>query len=245
MSVDTMYESSAIYGMLFAGRERDLPFYLALAEEAGPRARILDLGVGAGRVAIPQARAGHRVLGLDDAPAMLHAFSARVAGEARQVRERLRWRLGCVREARLGERFDLVQCPFNGVAHQRSAAELTAFFATCREHLAASGRLAFDALVPDAERTEEARIDIPWFRHPERGTSCRATEIHRWDAASEVMAITLTIRFMEEERDEEVRELALRLHPPDSWPGLLAAHGFTVERQEDLGDVIALVARPS
>jgi len=30
-----MYESSAVYGMLFAGRDRDLPFYLGLAEQAG------------------------------------------------------------------------------------------------------------------------------------------------------------------------------------------------------------------
>jgi SAM-dependent methyltransferase len=242
---DTLYESSAVYGMLFARRERDLPFYLGLADAAGPGARILDLGVGQGRVAIAQARAGHRVLGLDDAPAMLAAFVARVEGEAPEVRERLRWRLGCARTTRLGERFDLVECPFNGIAHQRTDAELASFFARSREHLAPGGRLAFDALIPDAERKAEARIDIPWFRHPERGTSCRATEIRRWDAAREILTIALTIRFMEEERADEELELALRLHHPDGWPDKLAAHGLTLERREDLGDVVALVARES
>ena len=57
-----------------AGMTEDVPFYVALAQEAdGP---VVELAVGSGRVAIPVARAtGRKVIGVDSSPAMLAAVS--------------------------------------------------------------------------------------------------------------------------------------------------------------------------
>ena len=47
------------------------------ARERGP---VLDVGAGTGRVALPLARAGHDVTGLDREPELLAALTARAAG---------------------------------------------------------------------------------------------------------------------------------------------------------------------
>src|SRR5205814_7022227 len=48
--------------------EKDVPFFL---KHLRPRQSILELAVGSGRAAIPMAQAGHRVIGIDNDPAML------------------------------------------------------------------------------------------------------------------------------------------------------------------------------
>lgn len=52
----------------------------ALAVEHGPGLPIFELGVGTGRLALPLARAGHRVVGVDASPAMLAALAAKADG---------------------------------------------------------------------------------------------------------------------------------------------------------------------
>ena len=58
----------------------DLALWLELAAQAG--GPILDVGAGAGRVALELARAGHAVTALDSAPALLAALRDRAGGLA-------------------------------------------------------------------------------------------------------------------------------------------------------------------
>jgi SAM-dependent methyltransferase len=58
--------------------DADLPLWLGLAETAG--GRVLDIGAGTGRVALPLARAGHPVVALDRDPVLLAALHERAAG---------------------------------------------------------------------------------------------------------------------------------------------------------------------
>jgi SAM-dependent methyltransferase len=52
---------------------------------AGRGARVLELGVGTGRLAVPMAAAGLRVVGVDSSPAMLERLAAREGGDAVDV----------------------------------------------------------------------------------------------------------------------------------------------------------------
>ncbi len=58
----------------------DVDFYLRTLETERPRGPVLDLGCGTGRIAIPLARAGHRVTGVDLAEPMLRRARHRRAG---------------------------------------------------------------------------------------------------------------------------------------------------------------------
>ena len=57
----------------FAG---DLPLYLDLARAEG--GRVLEVACGSGRVAVPLARAGHHVVGIDISPHMLALARAKL-----------------------------------------------------------------------------------------------------------------------------------------------------------------------
>src|SRR5690606_12716533 len=111
---------------------------------------------------------------------------------------------------------DVIVCPFNGIAHHHGDDDLAAFFAAVRAHLAPNGRFAFDVLLPDPAVIEGTSSHIPWFRHPERQTVCRATEDTHYDRATQLLTITTTVRSMEEDRPDEVMRLVLRHHHPDA-----------------------------
>lgn len=243
---DSLYDHPAYYRLLFGRRRSDLDFYLGLAAEAGPGATVLELGVGAGRVALPLARAGHDVTGVDLAPAMLDALAADAAAEPPAVRARLWWLQGDARALDLGRRFDLVTCPFNGIAHHHTLAELAAFCRVVAAHLAPGGVFAFDTLLPDPALLRGEHAWVPWVRDPEResgGEVCRAEESTAYDALSQVLTITTTVRSMESDRPPRAMTLRLRQLFPQETLLLLAHHGFAEVRRVELGDVIGYACR--
>src|SRR5436190_21884809 len=80
------FEDALLYDWEYRRRRDDVLFYRTLADERG--GPILDLGCGTGRLTVPLLRAGHVVVGIDRAPAMLARAAARVARLAPRVRRR-------------------------------------------------------------------------------------------------------------------------------------------------------------
>jgi SAM-dependent methyltransferase len=238
---DTLYSDPAYYRMLFDRREHDVPFYLGLGAEAG--GPILEYGIGTGRVALPLARAGYSVTGIDRSAEMLSSLAAAVQAERAEVRARVCWHLGDATELGLETRFALVIYPFNGLAHHHRQADLAAFFARVRRHLGPDGIFAFDVLEPDPVLLRGESSTIPWFRHPVTGEVCRCDEDVSYDGAARLLTIRTTIRFMESARPPEVLELVVRQHFAEQTPALLAEAGFALVRSEDLGDSRAYVCR--
>lgn len=240
--MDSLYEHPSFYDMLHHERSSDLPFYLAATEG---RARVLEYGVGSGRVAIPLARRGQQVVGVDSSAAMLATLDERLAGEPRKVAARVRGVCGDARTRELGERFDAVTCPFNGISHHHDHEQLAAFFARVRQHLRPEGVFVFDVAVPSPALLAGTTSDVPWFRDPVDGVVCRATEHIEYDALSQVMTVTITSRPMEGEREPVRMVLRLRQLFPAETLLLLRHHRFeVVERNTELGDVIGYVCRP-
>jgi SAM-dependent methyltransferase len=100
-----------------------------------PGASVLDLGCGTGRIAAPLARLGHRVTGVDDAPAMIAALPAEVEGVVGDARHlRLERRYGAVLLAS-----HVVNDPDDGAA----------FVATAAAHLDRGGVAVGEAYPPD------------------------------------------------------------------------------------------------
>src|SRR5450432_2020798 len=73
------YRDPALYDYEYRRRRSDVTFYRELARKRlGAGGRILELGAGTGRITIPLARDGHRVVALDQSPGMLAGLTARV-----------------------------------------------------------------------------------------------------------------------------------------------------------------------
>jgi 2-polyprenyl-3-methyl-5-hydroxy-6-metoxy-1,4-benzoquinol methylase len=115
-------------GLPFA---KDLEPWLSLARKARPP--VLYLGVGAGRLAVPLARAGVELVGVDSHPGMLAVLRRRLPG-LRVVQAR-------VEDLELEDRFELVIAP----AHLLS---IDARLRRSVAMLAAGGKLALELMNP-------------------------------------------------------------------------------------------------
>jgi SAM-dependent methyltransferase len=148
----TLYDRiAAIYDPWSRSVTEDVEFYVehALAVE-GP---VVELAVGTGRVAIPVARAGRRVIGVDSSPGMLAV--ARAAAREAGVEELLDLRVGDLREPPVPERVDLVICPFRSLLHMRTEDEKLLALRAARDLLVDGGAFVFDVFAPSREDIEE------------------------------------------------------------------------------------------
>ena len=159
--------SAAYYDVVTAADTRlvgDIDLYASLVRPGG---RILELGAGAGRVAIALAERGFAVTGVDLAPAMLAQAQAKRDGLPAEVAARLDFRLADMTALDLQSAFDLVVCPYFTLAHVPAGAAWRNTFAVAARHLPL-GRLAAFHL-PRLEIMREAPpIDprVPVFDQP-------------------------------------------------------------------------------
>jgi SAM-dependent methyltransferase len=137
----------------------DVEFFLSLAQEAHAAGQpVLELACGTGRVSIPIAQAGVRVVGLDQSAAML----GRAREKARPERSRRGagldnacWVEGDMREFELPERFGLVFIPYRSFQHLLTADDQLACLRCIHRHLVPGGRLALDIFNPDVVQIAE------------------------------------------------------------------------------------------
>jgi SAM-dependent methyltransferase len=186
------YADPAYYTKTYKQRLHDVDYYVALARRCkGP---VLEYGIGNGRVALPMARAGVSVMGVDLSQPMLESLQLLLQSSPKQVRARVRYRQGDMREVRLGERFPLVIAPFNCVLHLYTRPDMEAFLARVREHLAPAGRFVFDFSVPqgdDLSRDPDKAFSAPRIRHPTTGELTRYAERFDYDRLRQLLLIQM------------------------------------------------------
>jgi SAM-dependent methyltransferase len=164
---------TAMFGQEYAGaydaiyRNKDYEGEVDLIERIlvrhgldGPR-RLLDLGCGTGNHALPLARRGHAVVGVDRSPAML--ARARAKASAAPAACAVAFHQSDIRELDLGRRFDAVLMMFTVLGYQLEDADLTAALAAVRRHLDPGGLFVFDVwngLAVLADRPGERRVSV-------------------------------------------------------------------------------------
>ena len=152
---------------------RDVDFWRRLAARAdGP---VLELGCGTGRVTIPVARSGVRVIGVDRSREML-AHAVRRTRRAR-LAGRISWLRGDIRLLPFAEsaQFGLVMAPYGIVQSLVRDADLRAALTSVHRVLGPGGVLGVD-LVPDLPVWKEYRNKIR-FRGTRRGGQSHVTLI--------------------------------------------------------------------
>ncbi|MEA2428098.1 MAG: hypothetical protein QOF37_1726 [Thermoleophilaceae bacterium] len=128
----------------------------------GPVRSILDLGCGTGGHAIPLARRGYEVVGVDLSAEMLEQARRKAAdaGVALTVEQ------GDARTADVGRTFDAVLVMFAVIGYQLTNDDVRALLATARRHLRPGGVLVFDAwhgpgVIADPPGSGERELDTP------------------------------------------------------------------------------------
>jgi SAM-dependent methyltransferase len=189
----------------------DVGFYVGEARKVEPP--VVELGVGTGRIAVPIAADGIRVIGVDSSPAMLDVCRERA--ELAGVAELIELRLGDLREPPVGERVELVLCPFRSYLHLHTDAERLQALHAARDLLVPGGRLVFDVFTPGAD--DIADTQGRWLeREPE------IFERAHWDTRTRTL--TLSVRGPSGETT-----MALAWLSRDEWRALLEQAGFEVE----------------
>ena len=200
-----------LYDPWSASVTEDIEFYVEEARASG--GPVVELACGTGRIAVPVAKAGIRVIGVDASAGMLAI--AREYAAAENVE--LDLRLGDMRDPPVVEHVPLVLIPFRSLLHMTSEPERLRALRAARGLLAPGGRLVFDVFAPGPE--DVADTHGRWLER-ERGIFERAD----WDEGNRTL--TLSVR-----RGEEASTMQLAWLSPPEWRQLLDRAGFDVAAQ--------------
>jgi SAM-dependent methyltransferase len=203
---DTIAE---LYDPWSASVVEDVGFYLEEARRSG--GPVVELGVGTGRIAVPIAAEGIRIIGVDSSRAMLEVCARRAALAGVDVD----LRVGDLRDPPVAERVPLVICPFRSLLHMHTKEDRLGVLAAAHKLLLPDGRFVFDVFTPDAQDIEQTHD-----RWLEREPGIYEHAI--WD--QQARTLTLTVRGHETETT-----MALAWLSPDEWRALLDETGFEVE----------------
>jgi SAM-dependent methyltransferase len=203
---DTIAE---LYDPWSASVVEDVGFYLEEARRSG--GPVVELGVGTGRIAVPIAAEGIRIIGVDSSRAMLEVCARRAALAGVDVD----LRVGDLRDPPVAEHVPLVICPFRSLLHMHTNEDRLGVLAAAHKLLLPDGRFVFDVFTPDAQDIEQTHD-----RWLEREPGIYEHAI--WD--QQARTLTLTVRGHETETT-----MALAWLSPDEWRALLDETGFEVE----------------
>jgi SAM-dependent methyltransferase len=198
-----------LYDPWSASVVEDVGFYLEEARRSG--GPVVELGVGTGRIALPLAADGIRVIGIDSSRGMLDVCARRAALAGVE----LDLRVGDLREPPISERVPLVICPFRSLLHMHTDEDRLGVLGAAHDLLVPGGRFVFDVFAPGAD--DIAQTNDRWLER-EPGIFEHAV----WDETARTL--TLTVR-----GEERETTMALAWLSPDEWRVLLERAGFEIE----------------
>jgi SAM-dependent methyltransferase len=198
-----------LYDPWSASVVEDVDFYVAEALRSG--GPVLELGVGTGRIAVPIAAAGIRMVGVDSSEGMLTVARE----QARRANVELDLRFGDLRDPPVDEEFALVLIPFRTLLHMQTDVDRRTALRAVHRSLREGGRFVFDVFTPAED--DIAETHGRWLER-EPGIFERAD----WDEEARRLVLRVSSEGAE-------AELSLAWLPVEQWRALLEEHGFVVE----------------
>jgi predicted O-methyltransferase YrrM len=223
------FEDPAWYTKSYARRKADVAYYRALAKTKRVKA-VLEYGIGNGRIAIPLARDGVRVTGIERSAPMIADLRTRLADEPVDVRGRVSVKQGDMRRATTGKRFALVICPFNTALHLYVRADVERWLACVRKQITRDGVLVLDVNMPIMEDLADpagTEYVLDPVTHPTLGR-VPYKEVFDYDRVRQIQFCSMCFG------DDLVTPLAHRVFFPQELEALLHYNGF--ETTQILGD---------
>ena len=189
----------------------ELDFWDLVVTQAGGPA--LELAVGTGRIAIPLARLGHDIWGIDTSGPMLDRASAKIRQLPAAVRGRLHLHAQSMSEFNLPAQFGLIYAPFNSFLLQDPASAAPACLACARDHLRPGGRLVIDAFSPGPEDLLPDAEELTYLeRHPETGARVTRRREYTYDTESSAAISQITYRLLYDNQTTEIFALSYQLY---------------------------------
>lgn len=223
-----------LYDLDLAEDPGDLDLYLALADRVdGP---IVELAVGTGRIAVPLAATGHRVVGVDLDPAMLARAAQRARASGPAAVERLTFVGGDLMNVEVpgGGSFALAILGLNSILLLAERGRQRQAVGRMFELLAPGGIAVIDTWLPGVEDLVrfDGRLSLEWLRTDAKsGREVTKLAAAWYDAGRHL--VTLTTIFDEAEPGSApirwTRLDALRLIGPDELGEYAEDAGFEVE----------------
>ena len=224
------YIDATLYDFEYRRRRSDIRFYRRLAHRIG--GPILELGCGTGRLALPLARDGHQVVGVDLSGSMLARAGARIPRLPRAARQNLLLVRGDMFALPLRRRFPLIIAAFNTLQHVYRSDDLVRLLVDLRRRLAPGGCIAFDVLNPDLDwlvRSSDRRWARTRFKHPDTGEPLVYTTNHEYDPVTQVVMIRIYYDPPEGATGKpRVVRLAHRQYFPEELKTLVANAGLSI-----------------
>jgi SAM-dependent methyltransferase len=131
-----------------------------LAEVAGDGAA-LEFAIGTGRIALPLAERGVRVVGIDNSEAMLARLREKPGAE------RIDALVGDMASTRVDGEFSVVYLVFNTIFNLVTQDGQVACFQNAAAHLNPGGRFVIEARVPELQRLPLGQTVLPWRADPD------------------------------------------------------------------------------
>ena len=244
-----------LYDLDLAEDPGDVELYRALARRTG--GPVIELAVGTGRVATALAADGHRVVGVDNDPAMLERARARGRAEGLTLVEADLADAPAIDAVRAQGPYRLAIIALNSVLLLASAERQRAALGAMAGLLAPRGLAVIDAWQPGPQDLVafDGRLSLEWLRtDPGTGRQVSKTVAAWFDPATRL--VTLTTIFDEGAPGQPpirwTRSDALRLVTVDELAAYAQAAGLEVEQlagDHDLGPLepgserVVLIAR--
>ena len=228
--IEHLYFDGKHYDQMYKGFVQDIPFWISQVKKVG--GPVLELACGTGRVAIPLAKEGFQVTGIDISDSML----AEARRKSSEEGEFVEWVKADIRDFELGKKFLLIIFPFNALCHLLEVEDLETCLSCVRRHLIPSGRFIIDVFNPRLDillRNPEERYPHSEYLDPDSRGMIKVTENNVYDSSSQVNFIKLYYK-LHGLAEETIRELNMRIYFPQELDVLLRYNGFKIEAK--LGD---------
>ena len=187
----------------------------------------MEWGAGTGRIAVPLARAGFDVTGVELSEEMVERGRAKGAA--------VEWVHGDMRGVQLGRRYRLAICAFNSFLCLVGVEDALAFLRNAREHLEPGGLLGIEASAFSPEELADPpggpRRQHDFTRELPEGRLDRFS-VSRYDAATQLLAMRLFYELRGEDgalRGRRAHDLTIRVTGRDEVGLMLRLAGFEVE----------------
>lgn len=206
-----------------------LEFYRRQIERYGDP--VLELACGSGRIAIPLAEKGVRIIGLDLSKDMLKAARVKIAERGVTVP----LVQADMRNFDLGQTFKIIFIAAQSLSHLYTREDVEACFAAVQRHLAPGGRFIIELFNPSVKllaREPGVRYTLPKSEYDDpngKGKVIQTEEVD-YDSATQVMQINWFFRY-EGSNEEPVLSFEMRQFFPQEIDALLNYNGFEIEHK--------------